>query len=188
MSALRLIAIVAEREIRERMCSTAFRLSTLIILGLIALLFFLPRIFGDGENASTLGVEALSEVIRDLASSGTAVLFSSHQLDLVEDLCEEIAIIDHGRVVVAGRIADLKAAAPRRRVEVEIAGADGWDGALEIPGAEVVARQNGRVQLSVGRDVDPASVLALAQRAGHVVHFAYEPPTLPELFVEAVRR
>src|SRR5690606_15112263 len=109
-------------------------------------------------------------------------------LDLVEDLCEDIAIIDHGRVVVAGRIADLKAAAPRRRVEVEIAGADGWDGALEIPGAEVVARQDGRVQLSVSRDVDPAAVLALAQRAGHVVHFAYEPPTLPELFVEAVRR
>ena len=135
-----------------------------------------------------LAVATMSEVLHGEADRGAAVVFSSHQLDLVEDLCEDIAIIDHGRVVVAGRIADLKAAAPRRRVELEVEAPDGWQDALEIPGAEVVARQNGRVQLSVGRDVDPAAVLALAQRAGHVVHFAYEPPTLPELFVEAVRR
>ncbi len=135
-----------------------------------------------------LAVATMSEVLHGEADRGAAVVFSSHQLDLVEDLCEDIAIIDHGHVVVAGRIAELKAAAPRRRVELEVEGADGWHDALDIPGAEVVARQNGRLQLTVPRDVDPAGVLALAQRAGHVTHFAYEPPTLPELFVEAVRR
>jgi len=135
-----------------------------------------------------LAVATMSEVLHGEADRGAAVVFSSHQLDLVEDLCEDIAIIDHGRVVVAGRIAELKAAAPRRRVEVEVDGGDGWYESVDIPGAEIVARENGRIQLSVSRETDPAAVLAMAQRAGHVVHFAYEPPTLPELFVEAVRR
>jgi len=56
LSTLRLVWIVAEREIRERLRSTAFRISTLVILGLIALLVFLPRIFGDGESTRTLGI------------------------------------------------------------------------------------------------------------------------------------
>jgi ABC-type uncharacterized transport system ATPase subunit len=57
-----------------------------------------------------LGVEALSAVIADLARDGTAVLFSSHRLDLVEHVCQDVTVIDQGRVVTAGELERLRAA------------------------------------------------------------------------------
>jgi ABC-2 type transport system ATP-binding protein len=57
-----------------------------------------------------LGVEALSAVIADLARDGTAVLFSSHRLDLVEHVCQDVTAIDQGRVVPAGELERLRAA------------------------------------------------------------------------------
>ena len=49
-----------------------------------------------------VGIDAIGQVLVERAQAGCCVLFSSHQLDLVEDLCEQVTIIDHGRLVVAG--------------------------------------------------------------------------------------
>src|SRR5512142_85436 len=54
------------------------------------------------------GVDDMSAILAERATAGVAVLFSSHQLDLVEDICEAVAIIHRGRVVAAGRVADLR--------------------------------------------------------------------------------
>ncbi len=55
-----------------------------------------------------VGVDVLSGVLREQAAAGVPVVFSSHQLELVERLCESVVLIDRGRVVAAGRIADLR--------------------------------------------------------------------------------
>ena len=55
-----------------------------------------------------LGVDALSEVLRERAEAGVPVVFSSHQLELVERLCDAVAIIDNGRLVATGSVADLR--------------------------------------------------------------------------------
>ena len=49
-----------------------------------------------------VGVDAISAVLVEEAAAGRGVLFSSHQIDLVEDLCQSVAIIDHGRLVAHG--------------------------------------------------------------------------------------
>ena len=62
------------------------------------------------------GIDAMAEVLVEQAHSGRCVLFSSHQLDLVEDLCESVVIIDHGRLVARGTVDELatqRGAAPR---------------------------------------------------------------------------
>ncbi|HEX5300092.1 MAG TPA: AAA family ATPase [Streptosporangiaceae bacterium] len=69
-----------------------------------------------------IAVDALAGLMHELCEAGTTVLFSSHQLDLVEHLCEDVVILDQGRVVLAGRLSELRAAAPRRRLEVALAG------------------------------------------------------------------
>ena len=56
-----------------------------------------------------LAMGAMSEMLAEIAAAGTTVLFSSHQLDLVEDICEDVVIIDAGRVVRAGDLAELRA-------------------------------------------------------------------------------
>ena len=133
-----------------------------------------------------LGVEALSEVIRDLARSGTAVLFSSHQLDLVEDVCQDIVVIDHGRVVMDGELERLRAASNRRYLAVGFRGAGRW--APTVEHTRVLVAEPGRTRLELTDGVDLEALVALARRAGDLTRFSYEPPALSDLFHEAVGR
>ena len=59
-----------------------------------------------------IAMEAMGELLSGLATEGAAVLFSSHQLDLVEDLCQDVVIIEQGRIVLAGDLAELRAKVP----------------------------------------------------------------------------
>ena len=132
-----------------------------------------------------LAVHTLAEILRGEAARGAAVLFSSHQLELVEDICEEVAIIDHGRIVTTGDVDALKRASQRRRIELRLEGAPAtW--LPDVAGVELVERRNGDLRLLANRDVDPERVLAAAERSAQVVAFNYGPPTLSELFIELV--
>jgi ABC-2 type transport system ATP-binding protein len=134
-----------------------------------------------------VAVQTLAEVLRSEAARGAAVLFSSHQLELVEDICEQVAIIDHGRIVATGDVDALRSRSQQRRIELELDGAPAaW--LPGIPGVELVERRNGDLRLVADRDVDPEQVLAAAEKAGHVVAFSYAPPSLAELFLELVGR
>ena len=76
------------------------------------------------------------------------VLFSSHQLELVEHLCESVAIIDHGRLVACGPVDELRAGGPRL-VRVDVRGAaPGWTDALAD--VELVERADGRTVFKLG--------------------------------------
>ncbi|MFL5778965.1 MAG: ABC transporter ATP-binding protein [Chloroflexota bacterium] len=132
-----------------------------------------------------LGIATMTDVLRERASAGVGVVFSSHQLDLVEDVCEDVVIIARGRIVAAGAIEELKAASGRRHLDVELVGShDDWlDGRA---GLTVLERQDGRVKLLVDSSTDLDELLSLARRAGEVRRFSYGPPQLSELFMEAV--
>jgi ABC-2 type transport system ATP-binding protein len=134
-----------------------------------------------------VAVHTLAEVLRGEAARGAAVLFSSHQLELVEDICEEVAIIDHGRIVATGEVGELRRGSKQRRIELQLDGAPlQW--LPDVAGVELVERRNGDLRLLVGRDVDPERVLAEAERTARVVEFSYGPPSLAELFLELVER
>ena len=134
-----------------------------------------------------VAVHTLAGVLRDEAERGAAVLFSSHQLELVEDICEEVAIIDHGRIVATGDVDALRRASQRRRIELQLDGAPaGW--LPDVADVELVDRRNGSLRLLAGRDVDPERVLSAAEQAAPVVQFSYGPPSLADLFLELVGR
>ena len=132
-----------------------------------------------------IGIATMTEVIRERAAAGVGVVFSSHQLDLVEDVCEDVVIIARGRVAASGAIDELKAASGRQHLEVEVVGSDGaWlEGRADLT---VLDRSGDRVKLLVDRSVDLDELLARARMAGEVRTFAYQPPKLSELFMEAV--
>jgi ABC-2 type transport system ATP-binding protein len=131
-----------------------------------------------------LAIGAMAELLADLANAGATVLFSSHQLDLVEDLCQDVVIIDHGRVVLAGELSGLRAAVAQRFVDIHYLGpAPVWS---RLAAVEVVQAKNGRVRLRVDHDTDLAAVLGAVGRTGEILSFAYQPPTLSELFRQAV--
>jgi ABC-2 type transport system ATP-binding protein len=131
-----------------------------------------------------VGVDVLSEVLRERARAGVPVVFSSHQLELVERLCDAVAIVRGGRVVASGRVAELRAARGGRRWRVELAGAsEDW---LDGVAASVVQRDNGAVVVELGPGADEQALLDAARRAGRVRRFAPEEPTLADLFREAI--
>jgi ABC-2 type transport system ATP-binding protein len=111
------------------------------------------------------------------------VLFSSHQLDLVEDVCQDVVIIDHGRIVLAGAVAELKAASAHRSLEITVDGAP-WVPVL--PSRTITSKQDGRLRTLVDAAVDLQDILATAGRVGEVTKFSFEPPSLADLFLEAV--
>ena len=131
-----------------------------------------------------LAVDTMSAVLREQADRGAAVVFSSHQLDLVEDLCTTVAIVSRGRTVLHGEVADLKRRGPTR-LRIVVDGDDGWLAGIP-PEAEVIARRDGEVTLVLGDDVDPVGVLQHARRSGPVLQMSLEPPRLSELFRDAV--
>ena len=131
-----------------------------------------------------LALGDLSELLEELAAAGTTVLFSSHQLDLVEDLCEDVVIVNRGRVVLAGDLSQLRAEVAQRFVHVQYRGAaPDWSA---IPSTEVVESKDGQAHLRVDRDTDLAALVEVIRRSSDVVSFAYQPPTLSELFRQAV--
>ncbi|MFP4312575.1 MAG: ABC transporter ATP-binding protein [Nitriliruptoraceae bacterium] len=135
-----------------------------------------------------VGVDALSEVLLERAAAGVPVVFSSHQLELVERLCDAVAIIDGGRLVAAGTVEELRRSRQQPTLQVEVEGATtaGW--VTHLPGVQVL-RQDGDTSMLVLTDgTDDQQVLAAAQAAGRVRRFGWVLPTLAELYREAVRQ
>jgi ABC-2 type transport system ATP-binding protein len=128
--------------------------------------------------------DVLGEVLREEAARGAAVVFSSHQLELVERMCESVVVIDRGRVVASGRVDELRACGPRH-VRVDVRGAPGgWPDALG--GVAVVEREDGRFVLELDDGADAERILDAARRAGRVTYFAEVHPSLAHLFRELV--
>jgi ABC-2 type transport system ATP-binding protein len=131
-----------------------------------------------------LAIATMSDLLTELAAGGVTVLFSSHQLDLVEDICEDVVIIDAGRVVRAGDLADLRAGAPQRFVRVRYRGeSPDWSGLRSV---EVADETDGEALLRVDQDVDLGALITAVRCRADLVSFAYQPPTLSELFRWAV--
>jgi ABC-2 type transport system ATP-binding protein len=135
-----------------------------------------------------IGIATMTDVLRERAAAGVGVVFSSHQLDLVENVCEDVVIISHGRIVAQGPIDELKAASGQRHLDVQVDGSDGaWvEEAVGGGAAQVIDRRGDRVRLLVPDSVDLEALLGRASKAGRVRRFSYEPPALSEIFMEAI--
>jgi len=132
-----------------------------------------------------VAVETLADSLEGEAAQGKAVVFSSHQLDLVEDLCEDVVIINQGRNVMGGNVAQLKESSPHRRLEIDVVGGDGaW--LPEVAGIESEEVEGSLVRLLVRKEIDLEAVLSAARSAGPIRHFSFEAPSLSEMFLRAV--
>jgi len=131
------------------------------------------------------GIDAIGEVLIDQARNGHCVLFSSHQLDQVEDFCESVTIIDHGRLVVTGRVDDL-ATQGQRRLVVRVEGDRDGAWARSVPGVGVSEVTGGAARLVLDASVNSDDVLNAARKAGRVTEFVFERRRMSEVFREAM--
>ena len=129
-----------------------------------------------------VAVQFLTEVITAHTRAGGNLLFSSHQLDLVEDLCETITLLDRGRIVLHGDLRVLKARSPNRWMRVDVAVDPSWIDAGQCTIASVDARGT---RLRLAPHTDPGAVLDAIRRHARLDDFGVEAPSLSELFLEA---
>ena len=125
-----------------------------------------------------VGVDVLSGVLSEYAATGVPVVFSSHQLELVERLCEAVAIIKDGRLVASGTVEELRGEGTGA-VRVIV------DGRRSSTWPAPTCSTAGRADDLRGRR--PDAILDAARAAGRVTYFAIERPSLTDLFREAVR-
>ena len=154
---------------------------------LAAALVFGPDVLVLDEPFAGLdpvAVDVMRAVLREQAVAGLPVIFSSHELELVERLCDRVGIIDRGRMVACGTVAELRAGGQERRwIDVPGAPAD-WEAAL--PGVRLVQADGTRRLFELDPGVDDQALLRAALKTGPVREFERVEPTLGEIFRTAI--
>jgi ABC-2 type transport system ATP-binding protein len=134
-----------------------------------------------------VNVALLKQAFLELKDRGKTIVFSTHQMETVEEMCESIAILDRGRVVVAGSVRDVRRSTGRQMVRLAVQGDSeiAWLGTLD--GVHVTRRGQDYTEAEVAPGHDPGAILAAALSRGcEVRHFQMTDPSLEQVFIERV--
>jgi len=150
---------------------------------LAAALVFGPDVLVLDEPFAGLdpvAVDVMSAVLREQADAGLPVIFSSHELELVERLCDRVGIIDRGKMVAIGTVAELRAGG-RERLWIDAPGAPpDWDPGVD--GARLMQTDGSRWLFEIDPGVDNQALLHAALATGPVLEFSRVEPSLGEIF------
>jgi ABC-2 type transport system ATP-binding protein len=129
----------------------------------------------------------LREAFIQLRDEGRTIVFSTHQMEAAEALCESVAIVDRGRLVAGGPVRELKRTSRARTVRLGIDGETLAPWLAGLPGVVAVRPGAGFAELELGPDADPDAVLAAAVAHGaSITRFEVAEPSLEAIFVERV--
>lgn len=131
-----------------------------------------------------VAVDVMSEVLRERCAAGVPVIFSSHQLELVERICDRVGIVRGGRLVAGGTVTELREGSPITFVIDAPSAPQGW--ASAIPNVSVLSQSGSKTLLRAAEGVDDQAILRAALQTGPVHEFARQLPSLTELFRHVV--
>jgi ABC-2 type transport system ATP-binding protein len=150
---------------------------------LAAALVFSPELLVLDEPFAGLdpvAVDSMNEVLREEADAGKPIVLSSHQLDIVERVCDRVGIINHGQMVAMGTVDELTERGPLRYwVDAPQAGAGWYD---SLAGTTLVEQDGSRWLIQLGEGADDQAVLRAALATGPVREFRRDRPALTQLF------
>lgn len=133
-----------------------------------------------------VAVDVMRDVLVEQAAEGVPVMFSSHQLALVESICDRIGIVAGGRIVACGTLGELSGSAERYLLVDAPRADENWTAGLA--GVTVLSREGTCTRLCLTADVDDQQVLRAALATGPVTTFVAEHPSLTELYREVVTK
>lgn len=145
-------------------------------------LCILDEPFTGLDPVNTLVME---EAFRTLAAEGTTVLFSSHNMDQVEALCQDVVLMHRSRLVLKGSLRDIKKAERRQTVRLRMESGD-YEFLAAVPGIQAREGQAGGMEIAVPDGTAARSVLRRAAEAGTVIEYSLGEPSLREIYLEKV--
>ncbi|MDF2837430.1 MAG: transporter related [Paenibacillus sp.] len=146
-----------------------------------------PKIVVMDEAFSGLdpvNVELLKSTVKELRDSGTSILFSTHRMEHVEELCRNITILHKSNSVLKGSLKDIKKQFPRERVILHTDKA--VEGLERLAGVTGVTRTEQGYSIAISYENAGADILKLAMEQATVQHFEIKEPTLNEIFIRTV--
>jgi ABC-2 type transport system ATP-binding protein len=153
----------------------------------IAAVLHKPKLLILDEPFSGLdpvNVELLKEAVVDLKNSGTTIVFSSHRMEHVEELCEHLCIMHRGRPVVYGSLKEVKRSFGKKNIIIH---ADmPLDELAEFPGVVKMKRTTEGVHLQIENEDVSQKILSHIANKGFIRKFALEEPSLNDIFIEKV--
>jgi ABC-2 type transport system ATP-binding protein len=136
-----------------------------------------------------VNVMLLREAFLELRDRGRTVVFSTHQMEVAEAMCEAVAIVDRGRMVVGGSLRDVRRSTGRRLLRISVAEDHRLPWLAALPGARIIQAGVERSSVELAPGVEPGEVLAAAVGAGaRILHFEVADPTLEQIFIDHVGR
>ena len=133
-----------------------------------------------------VSVELLKSAILDLREKGATIIFSTHQMEQVEQLCEDICLINHGTQVLGGNLREVKRGFGRNTVRLDYEGPNSF-----LMGDDLVKRQNkfaNYIEFVLSDGADAQEILRRALAAGaRINRFELVEPSLNEIFIESVK-
>lgn len=131
----------------------------------------------------------LREAFVELRDEGRTIVFSTHQMEAAEALCEAVAIVDHGRLVASGTLTELKRDSRARTVRLGVEGETMPTWLTNLPGVALARPGAGYAELELHAGIDAPSILAAAvARGARVTRFEVAEPSLEAIFIEKVGR
>ena len=134
-----------------------------------------------------LNAEVLKEAFEEMHRRGKTIIFSTHQLEQVEELCQDVVIINQGQMVVQGSVREVKRQHGRNvaRLKLDNDPEARWLDAL--PGVQVTRRRQDYIEMQIQANLDPNLILEEALRRGGVIsRFELTEPSLTDIFIEHV--
>jgi ABC-2 type transport system ATP-binding protein len=132
-----------------------------------------------------VNAELLMSTLVDLRAQGKAILFSTHRMDQVEKLCDAIALIYQGKLVLSGSMREVKSRYPRNHVQAVFTGDDSFLRSRYVADARNYAGV-AEIQLHSPEDAQPLLVEAVS-RGTNITRFEVIEPTLEEIFITTVK-
>jgi ABC-2 type transport system ATP-binding protein len=126
----------------------------------------------------------LKTTVKELRDNGTSIVFSTHRMEHVEELCRNITIMHRSNPVLQGPIREIKKKLPQERVM--LAGEGPIEGLEAVPGVVSVVRNEHGYELKVREPEAAQAVLRHALAQGPIRRFELMEPTLNEIFIKTV--
>ncbi|HEX2912192.1 MAG TPA: ABC transporter ATP-binding protein [Chloroflexia bacterium] len=134
-----------------------------------------------------VNVSILKEAFLELHERGKTIIFSTHQMEQVEELCQNIVIINQGQAVVEGSVRDVKRSSGRLVIHLAIDGDPEINWLDQMPGVRVTKRRQDYVEINLTPEISPDYILQTAlKQGGHVTLFELSEPSLNDIFIERI--
>ncbi len=130
----------------------------------------------------------IKEIIRDLQSRGVTVLLSAHQMNLVEELCDRILLINHGQEVLSGSLQEIKRSYEEHLLVLRFDPGEDSSFVRSIPGMRVVSEEPGLLMLRYCGTQSTADLLQQLSSEINLHEISLKKPPLHEIFIETVRK